>query len=216
MTHSCSICSDNMNITHQINDLTLLCKPCLNSASLYTLSTCKTSFILSSNDIKLLKPVYLFKKIKSNTPKIYLESHVLDLLLSKYANEQNGNLNAILNNKREKLIIRKNKKITMENKRREEIKKEFEINRLEYNEVGDIYLYITTGKPSVAQIINDEIIKLDNENKNRTELAKYLKSINIKYNEYNSEQNKYIKQKDNRIKLSHFKPTDENEFMAHL
>jgi hypothetical protein len=129
--------------------------------------------MLSANEIKSLQPIYTFKQIKNNTPKLYLETHILNLLLTKYKDEQNTNLNAILNNKREKLIIRKNKKFKIENMRRNEIKQEFYMNKLEYSELGDVYSYVTTGKPSIKKIVNDEILKLNNENDKRIEVAKY-------------------------------------------
>ena len=216
MNYSCTICNKELTIIHNVKDHTILCKDCISSASLYPQSICKTSFMLSYNDIKILKPVYLFKKINNNTPKLYLESHILNLLLTKYNESDNNNINTILNKKRENIIIRKNKKRDIENKRRKEIKEEFELNKLDYKEFGDVYMYITTGKPSIKEIIHNEVQKLEKENIKRIELSKYLKSIGIKYNEYNNDHIMYVKQKNETIKLSHFKPTNENKFIAHL
>jgi hypothetical protein len=171
--------------------------------------------MLSNAEMKSLQPVYIFKQIKNNTPKLYLESHVLDLLLTKDKNEQN--LNTILNKKREKITIKKNKKIQIENIRRNKIKYEFLMNKLEYNEICDVYSYVTVGKPSIKEIIHDNIIKLNEENNKRIKLAEYLKHYGMTYNEHDLEHAKYIKQKNNIIKLSHYKPKNtRDEFTAYL
>jgi hypothetical protein len=173
--------------------------------------------MLSSIEMKSLQPIYTSRQIKTNTSKLFLESHILDLLLAKYKNEENLDINAILNKKRNKITIRKNKKLDAEKMRRNKIKYEFVMNKLDYNEIGDVYSYVTVGKPSIKEIIRDNIIKLDEENNKRIKLATYLEKYGIKYSEENLEHVKYIKQINNTIKLSHYKPKNtHNEFIAYL
>jgi len=215
MTNTCYLCDDIINVVNMPQTFILLCKQCLNTSSLCVSSSCKNYFMLSNTEMKSLQPVYTFKQIKNNTPKFYLESHVLNLLLSKNKNEQN--LNTILNKKREKIITKKNKKTQIEDIRRNKIKYEFFMNKLEYNELGDVYSYVTIGKPSIKEIIHDNIIKLNKENNKRIKLSKYLENHGMTYNEHDLEHVKYIKQKNDTIKLSHYKQKNtRNEFIVYL
>ena len=74
----------------------------------------------------------------------------------------------------------------------------FKNNKLEFKNYGDAYSYIHYGKPSLENIINDELDKNKQKNTRRMMLAKELHKLNIPLDETLNSCYEYINNINNK------------------
>ncbi len=68
-------------------------------------------------------------------------------------------------------------------KRENEIKEIFKLNKLEFKNYGDVYSYINYGKPDIETVMKNTLLKLNEKNERRLKLSEELIKINIPYDE---------------------------------
>ena len=186
----CNNCDSNIILTNK-NDSRdydptkhyLLCKKCINkiinSAGLCSKSKCKQMFSFTDND--LLRTKYLFIRNPNNHHRYYLYSDIEKIIIHKY-----GNLESFKNaieQKEHRIKIIKQQKAHKINKRRDKLVQALRDNKLEFNNIGDSFMYINYGEPSIEKIIKKEIKKTSRKLTRRQILAKALSKINIKLDE---------------------------------
>lgn len=72
-------------------------------------------------------------------------------------------------------------------KRENEIKEIFKLNKLEFKNYGEVYSYINYGKPDIETVMKNILLKLNGKNERRLKLSEELIKINIPYDEtYNA------------------------------
>jgi hypothetical protein len=191
MTKSyCESCKNEFYINLEKYDENLhiiLCKKCRNIKPVYIKSHCKNNFLLRDNDLKNVKYIYGLAN------KCYLRDDINNIVLNKYGSINNFLKYVDIYNKKNEQ--RKLKKEEIKNERRKYIQNLFVENKLEYNEIGDIFMFIETGKPSPIDIINNEIIKLDEEMTRRVQLSMHLNELGLYYDELFKPCENYIKHK---------------------
>jgi len=151
----------------------LFCKKCIKQISVCSRSKCKKIFLLSDEEMKNLKLLYL----PNSSYQFYIYSDIYDLVINKYGSLEN--LQTIIDSK---LKLKRNKiEKKKENKlqREEKLKYIFMINKLEYKNYGDCYAYIHYGKPDIETIIQNELKKNNDMHCRRIELANELKKHNL-------------------------------------
>jgi hypothetical protein len=139
---------------------------------------CKKIFLLTDNDIKNVKFIYLEN---NPTQQFYKFSDIKKVVLDKYGSFDN--LQNIINQKNK---YKESKHIKTKNiiaERETELKQLFELNKLEFKNYGDIYSYINYGKPALETVLENELSKLNNKNNRRIILANKLKTLNIRVDE---------------------------------
>lgn len=154
--HLCKItvgCGENYNINKNI----ILCKKCTDANKIMYEMDVLTHYNLKKNDIAHLKTIY-----KNTNDKLYLAMDI-----EQYIKHSN--------------ILKKNQKIKIQDDRRKYIQNLFMDNKLNYNEHGDIYMYVTKGQPDPDKIILDEINKTDKQLQRYIQLVEYLENKGINY-----------------------------------
>lgn len=155
----------------------IFCNDCKKDIKCYNKIESKKMFFLNENDLLNIKSLYSTNK-KSI---LYIYSELKEYAIQKY-----GDMN-VIEQKREKEIIKKNNllKTKNENKKiREKILKNyFNENKLELKPYGDCYSYINNGYPSLNEIAKNEIKKNEQKNSKFLELTRELSKLNIPFDE---------------------------------
>lgn len=182
----CQFCNNNIN--WDLNDLDnfdikkyyLLCKECIKNTKVFSKTSCKKLFLLDENDLKNLKLIYLNDK---NKKKFYVYCDVEKVVVNKYGSLDK--LKIILEKRSKKQEDKNQRKLDQMKKRKEELMKVLMENKLEFKNYGDCYSYICWGKPSINEIVNNEIEKLKIINNRRIRLGKELSKKKLKLDENN-------------------------------
>lgn len=194
MKKNCGYC--NHNINYKIINNTkvfledrhfLLCSECKNKNILISKTKAFNKYFLKNSDILNLKYMYIPNATNS---KMYLLDDIINSSINKHGSIDN--INKKQNNKNKNKLQIKNKKENKRKQRKKELINEFMINKLSYNNVGDAYSYINYGKPSLREVINNELKRLTEEQDRRIKLADKLNEYNLPFDENNKYCREYI------------------------
>jgi hypothetical protein len=119
----------------------------------------------------------MYNANKNNKQKYYLQSDVIKTIETKFPTTQD--YIAMVETKRNRVCALKLKKQNLVDTRKKEIIKIFKDHKLNFNNVGDCYMYINYGKPSLTTIMTNEIAKLNEQNERRKCIAKELETHSI-------------------------------------
>jgi hypothetical protein len=133
--------------------------------------------MLDDTDFNNLKQIYLINYSLNNDYKFYLYNDVEQITVQKYGSLEN--LESILKKKHERRQQLKDKKKSIKLERETILKKMFEENKIEFQNIGDSYLYINYGKPDPEIILQNEINKTYKKSIRRLELGLALEQKNI-------------------------------------
>lgn len=154
--------SENYNINKNIK----LCQKCRDTNKIMNEIDVLMNYNLKKNDIIHLRTIY-----ENTNNKLYLATDIEQYI-------------------KHSRISKKDLKFKLQDDRRQHIQNLFIDNKLNYNEQGDIYMYITTGKPDPEIIISNEIQKIDRQLQRYIQLVEYLENKGINY--HNITQSNYI------------------------
>lgn len=179
----CENCNDKIKLSiFDVNDLKdkfhLFCKKCIRDTKVCSKSRAKKIFLLSDNEFNNIRRIFIET---NNNQQFYLFSDINTLVISKYGSFDN--LQKIINIKKEEKQKRDDKIINIKLEREKKIKEAFMFNKLEYKNYGDCYSYIHYGEPSLENVINNELSKLNIKNKRRMLLANELSKLKIPLDE---------------------------------
>lgn len=155
----------------------IMCKKCLKNINICSKSKCKKTFMLNDEDIKDCKMIYL----ENNTYTFYLYDDIKQIVVLKYGSFDKLQELIDKQNKTKENKLRKSQNIRAD--RETKLKNAFELNKLEYKNYGDCYSFINYGKPSLEEVINNELIKLHSKNQRINAIAHALARINLPLDE---------------------------------
>ena len=179
ITVNCEICTTQFKIDSNKNDkdkFYLLCNKCIKEAEVCSKSKCKKLFLLEDSDIKHLKIVYMQQNYT-----FYLYKDIKHIIIHKYGSIEL--LQQIIDKNQKSKEKRLKKLDVIKAEREANLKKVFELNKLEYKNYGDCYSYINYGKPDLKEVVENEIKKLQDKNERRITLANALYKVNIQIDE---------------------------------
>lgn len=170
-------------------------------------SKAKSIFHLTENDVAGVKFIYLEN---NTTYQFYKYDDIEQIVINKYGSIDN--LQDIINKKNRLAEERKNNKENNKIKREHEIKNAFMMNKLEFKNYGDAYSYIHYGKPSLDEVITNEINKMRQKMDRRVKLSNELSKLNIILDEsigpcyeyVNSITTKSLEDNVRNIEIEHF------------
>ncbi len=151
------------------------CKSCLKTKNICSFSKCKQIFFLCDKDLQKLKYIYISNS--KNKKRFFIFSDIQNLVVKKYGNYDN--FKKISLQKKRKEIEKKERIKKIMNKRMIKLNKALQENKLELKNHGDCYSFVKYGKPSVEEVIENELKKLDEKRIRKIELAKELSKIDI-------------------------------------
>ena len=178
-----------------------LCLNCTHIIQLISMSDADQKYLLKKQDISGLK--YLYFENPKNRIKLFLLSDVISKSLSKYGCFDN--LNKLKKEKSDTIIKATQKKRKVIELRMKELQDTYKLNKLHFRYIGDAYSYINYGKPSIQNIIKNELKKVTKKTKRKIRLANSLKEKSLPFDESMRECYDYI----NRVGTRNLKETVE-------
>lgn len=172
----CSIIVHKINANINTDKYHILCKKCISEADICSKIKSKKLFMLSDNDIKDLKLIYV-----NGNNTFFLFDDIKKIIDKKYGSYDN--FKQIIDNKKKSLMAKINKSNEEKLQREIKLKELLLLNKLEFKNFGDCYSYINYGKPSLDDVINNELVKQSNKNMRRIKLSNELNKLNIQINE---------------------------------
>ncbi len=166
----------------------LYCKKCIHETKFCSMSKCQKLFLLNNDDFKGLK--YLYFDNPNNNTKFFVYSEVEKIVLHKYGNF--NKLNELLKIKHQRIEERRARRQQQINKRKEELINSFADNKLEFKYHGDSYSYIHYGTPSLKEVVDNELNKIEKKSKRRIILARRLSKLGIVFDEKSRHSYNYI------------------------
>lgn len=186
----CQICNSAVITFKEVDQVKyyFFCKKCIKNKQICSKTKSQKLFLLDDSDFTNLKLIYI------DNPRIdykfYLYDDIEQIVIKKYGSL--SQLENMLHSKHENKKLLREKRDTVKSERENKIKKLFFDNKLEFKNVGDVYLYINYGKLNPEDIVNNEICKINKKSFRRIELANKLQMKNIKLDETNLSCYKYI------------------------
>ena len=158
---------------------------CYNNNIIISKHQIQKKFMLSSIDLINIKKVnFNNSKLHHKQPNrqtFYLLDDILAYIDHKYGNLEN--FQKIIQHKKQLMENIKEKKELIKAQRENEIKKLFADNKLEFKYIGECYMYINYGYPSLESVISNEIKKNNEINNRRMKLSSKLEKIGIELDE---------------------------------
>jgi len=183
--YNCENCGKITNLLNtnyripEIKEHYLLCQKCIIKYDFISKTECKKRYLLNDSDLESQRILY-FENYQ-NKISLYNRKEVIMLAGNKHGGLDN--LQKILDLRKQKNNIRKEKSLKLKEERKNEIIKLFRNHKLKFKYIGDSYSYINYGKPSIEYILENEQKKIMKKNKRRIKLAKHLMKLNIPLDE---------------------------------
>jgi len=213
----CEKCGSNMHIMNNINVVDnvdnnknkyyFLCKECIKNIKICSKSKCKSIFALGDQDLSGTKIIY----IGSNCH-FYIYDDIIKIIDQKYGSLDTYKV--IRKQKQRQHEVAMTKRNSLRISRENELKELFRLNKLEFKNYGDCYLYIKYGKPDANVVLSNELTKSQLINNRRSKLAFELDKLNIPIDEslrtcydyiYNlTDKSKSIRDTVRNIEIEHF------------
>jgi hypothetical protein len=156
----------------------LICKWCLKKYNLWSMSKCKSIFMLNNINFKKVKCIYIDNPKNKN--KFFIFNEIEPLIIEKYESSTiSTSMDKINKIKKDKT----KKKDDIKNKRRNELKRVLEEHKLSYKNHGDCYSYVENSYPPINEIIENEVNKLNIIRQRKIKLANELNKESIVFDE---------------------------------
>lgn len=104
-----------------------------------------------------------------------------ELIINKYGTFDN--LQSIIKQKNQQKKQRNDKILNVKLEREKNLKELLMMNKLQYKNYGDCYSYVHYGEPTLQQVIENELQKINTKNTKRVSLATELNKLGIQLDE---------------------------------
>lgn len=173
----CEMCNRSLktSYTKLTKQHFLCCKGCLSNINLCSKSKCKTLFLLNNTDLVNLQCLYI--KNPNDKSVYYRYNDVLQVALNKY-----GSVLKINELKKQSVDLQKRRLLHSDKKkqnRKEQLVTLLKNNKLEIDDYGDCYSYVNWGKPSIDNVLINQLKRTFEMTDKKIKLARALTKNNV-------------------------------------